>query len=105
MQGMTSQGRIDFLKLDIEGQEKFVLEDQESWPALCKVRCMAAEVHDRIEPGCSTALANFLAVCGFSLRLPTLACTLLLVMWPTCTCVWWRWPRCEAFQSLTPSMT
>lgn len=63
MQGMSRFERIDFLKLDIEGQEKFILEDEESWPVLCAVRCMAAEVHDNLEPGSTASLEHFLAVC------------------------------------------
>ena len=63
MQNMSKSGHIDFLKLDIEGQEKYILEDKDSWPVLCTVRCMAAEVHDRLEAGATEALQTFLAVC------------------------------------------
>jgi hypothetical protein len=64
MQGMTRFGRIDFLKLDIEGQEKSILEDEDSWPVLCQLRCMAAELHDNLEPGTTDSLEHFLRVCS-----------------------------------------
>lgn len=67
MQGMSTYERIDFLKLDIEGQEKYILEDEASWPVLCDVRCIAAEVHEVIEPGATDALEDFLTVCSQTL--------------------------------------
>ena len=48
--------RIDVLKLDIEGAEKDVLEASAGW--ISRVGCLAVELHDRFEPGCSKALAT-----------------------------------------------
>lgn len=63
MQSMSIYGTIDFLKLDIEGQEKYIFEDEKSWPVLCGVRCMAAEVHEKLAPGATRALEDFISVC------------------------------------------
>jgi FkbM family methyltransferase len=46
---------IDLLKVDIEGAEIEVFESC-SW--IKKVRVMAIELHDRIRPGCSSAVQN-----------------------------------------------
>lgn len=44
----------DLLKLDIEGSERSVFCDHsDSW--LGKIRCIAIELHDRFQPGCSHA--------------------------------------------------
>ena len=64
---MTKSGRIDLLKLDIEGQELHLFTDVASWPALCEVRCMAAEVHEWLVKGSAASLERFLEV-----RLPVL---------------------------------
>lgn len=62
VQDMTKSGRIDLLKLDIEGQELHIFNDKASWPALCEVRCMAAEVHEWLVKGSAGALEHFLEV-------------------------------------------
>jgi hypothetical protein len=59
---MTTSGRIDFIKIDIEGQEVHIFNDRKSWPTLCQVRCMAAEVHEWLVQGSADALENFLEV-------------------------------------------
>lgn len=52
---------IDFLKVDIEGSEKEVLENSGKW--IDKVGVIAVELHDRINSGCKSAFykatANF----------------------------------------------
>ena len=45
---------IDFLKLDIEGSEKNVLNNSNTW--IDKVNTMAVETHDRMIDGCTDAL-------------------------------------------------
>ena len=62
MQKMSRNGRIDFMKIDIEGYEREIFSDEASWPVLCEMRCIAAEVHDWFLPGCSAALNKFLQV-------------------------------------------
>jgi hypothetical protein len=49
-------GEIGFLKMDIEGAEKEVLEHAEGW--IGKVRILAVELHDRIVPGCEKAFES-----------------------------------------------
>ena len=44
---------IDFLKLDIEGSEKNVLNNANTW--IDKVKAMAVETHDRMVDGCTDA--------------------------------------------------
>lgn len=57
---MSKSGKIDFMKIDIEGYEKEIFPDVASWPVMCEMRCIAAEIHDWFEPGCSDALNKFL---------------------------------------------
>ena len=58
---MFSIDYIDFLKVDIEGSEKEVMESSEKW--INKVGVIAVELHDRINSGCNKAFykatANF----------------------------------------------
>lgn len=59
--------RIDLLKIDIEGAERFVFEADTSW--LSNVRVMAVELHDELTDGCSAAL--FHALQPYAYRLHT----------------------------------
>ena len=68
MQKMSRNGRIDFMKIDIEGYEKEIFTDEASWPVLCEMRCIAAELHDWFIPGCADALNKFLNVRGYELN-------------------------------------
>lgn len=52
---------LDFIKLDIEGEEKNILVDPPSIEVLCEAACIFMELHDRIEPGCTAAFDEFLA--------------------------------------------
>jgi hypothetical protein len=52
---------LDFVKLDIEGEEKNVLKDPASVEVLCNAICIFMELHDRFEPGCTAAFNSFLA--------------------------------------------
>ena len=45
---------IDFLKLQNEGSDKYVLNNANTW--LDKVKAMAVETHDRMIDGCTDAL-------------------------------------------------
>ena len=48
---LHSKSGVDILKLDIEGSEKEVLHHSRSW--IGQVGILVAELHDRINPGCS----------------------------------------------------
>jgi FkbM family methyltransferase len=48
---MAPDGRIDILKLDIEGSERELFSKNTDW--LDHVSVMAIELHDRYEPGCA----------------------------------------------------
>jgi hypothetical protein len=51
---------LDFIKLDIEGEEKNVLKDPASRDVLCNAICIFMELHDRFEPGCTESFKSFL---------------------------------------------
>jgi hypothetical protein len=57
---MSRAKHFDFIKLDIEGEEKRLLEDPPSMQVLCATRCIFMELHERFEPGCINAFRNFL---------------------------------------------
>lgn len=44
---------VDLLKMDIEGAERDVLQSGACW--MSNVGCIAAELHERIQPGCEAA--------------------------------------------------
>ncbi len=49
-------GHLDLLKIDIEGAEKEILENADSWiPA---VNAIVIELHDRYKPGCGRTFYN-----------------------------------------------
>lgn len=56
---------IDFLKIDIEGGEKFFLEENTDLSFLDKTRCIALEIHDEL--GIRNQLDNLLQSHGFIL--------------------------------------
>jgi FkbM family methyltransferase len=49
----SATGRIDLLKLDIEGAEVDVLSTSDEW--IDRVETIAIELHDRYRPGCTEA--------------------------------------------------
>lgn len=58
MQTLMNEARmssIDLLKIDIEGAEKEVFETASDW--IDQVRCLAIELHDRLRPGCRSAVS------------------------------------------------
>jgi FkbM family methyltransferase len=46
-------GHLDLLKIDIEGAEKEILENADSW--MPSVKAVVIELHDRYKPGCGRA--------------------------------------------------
>lgn len=52
---------IDLLKLDIEGAEKELFEDQASVGWIALTRAIIVELHDRFKPGCTEAVEHALA--------------------------------------------
>ena len=50
---IRDHGEIDLLKLDIEGSELEVFQENTGW--LDKVTAINIELHDHIKPGCSNA--------------------------------------------------
>ncbi len=62
---ISDHKRIDILKLDIEGSEKYLFEgNHEHW--LPFVRCLIIELHDRMLPGCTRAVFGAIAKYNFS---------------------------------------
>jgi hypothetical protein len=61
VQEMSRAKHFDLIKLDIEGEEKHLLQDPPSIAVLCAARCIFMELHDRFEPGCEAAFQSFLA--------------------------------------------
>jgi len=58
-------GKIDILKIDIEGSEKEVFaQGFESWLPNCS--CVIVELHDRMKEGCSQAVFNAFSNYNFS---------------------------------------
>ena len=90
MQAMTKSGTIDFIKVDIEGEEKQLFQDRASWPALCEVRCIATEIHGWIS-GAEEALNTFLKVRRLFVRNMHHSCIPSALLW---------YPCCD--QSLSP---
>ena len=60
LQLMAANGAFDFIKLDIEGAEKELLDEEASRTVLCQARCLFMEVHERFAPGVGASLAAFL---------------------------------------------
>lgn len=58
-------GRIDLLKVDIEGSEMEVFSHADPW--ISSVQAISVELHDRFKPGCSSAF--FKAVEDFPVQL------------------------------------
>jgi len=58
-------GRIDLLKVDIEGSEMEVFSHADPW--ISSVEAISVELHDRFKPGCSSAF--FKAVEDFPVQL------------------------------------
>lgn len=60
---VAEHGRIDILKIDIEGGEKVLFEDPSCAGWLEKTRAIYAELHDWMQPGSSRAF--YRAISGF----------------------------------------
>lgn len=63
---LSGKDRIDILKLDIEGSEIEVLSTSDQW--INRVRVLCLELHDRLRPGCSSALARSLDGLSYSCK-------------------------------------
>jgi hypothetical protein len=53
------QGRVDLLKMDVEGAEKEVFESSAAW--IENIDAIVIELHDRYKPGCSRAFFTSIA--------------------------------------------
>lgn len=53
------QGRVDLLKVDVEGAEKEVFESSAAW--IENIDAIVIELHDRYKPGCSRAFFTSVA--------------------------------------------
>ncbi len=53
------QGRVDLLKMDVEGAEKEVFESSAAW--IQNIGAIVIELHDRYKPGCSRAFFTSVA--------------------------------------------
>jgi hypothetical protein len=62
LQEKSAHNVIDVMKLDVEGAEKIIFEDAKSWPTLCSLRCLSAELHGWVQ-GARESWQNFLKVC------------------------------------------
>eukprot|EP00892_Ulva_mutabilis_P006593 jgi/Ulvmu1/4305/UM002_0026.1 len=57
---MATFERLDFIKLDVEGEEKWLLKDRLSREVLCSAICIFMELHERMEQGCNAAFQDFM---------------------------------------------
>ena len=60
LQEQAPGSAFDFVKLDVEGEENFILRDPASMDVLCEARCVIIEIHEKIAPGATHAWKNFL---------------------------------------------
>lgn len=68
---------IDLLKLDIEGAERELFEDESCHHWLARTKMIFIELHDRIKPGCTEAMEKAIAPHGFERR--SLGSNLILI--------------------------
>jgi hypothetical protein len=62
---MSRAKHFDFIKIDIEGEEKQILRDPPTIAVLCAANCIFMELHDRFEPGCQASFDFFMDTgCG-----------------------------------------
>lgn len=77
---MTASKHFDMIKLDIEGEEKYILEDDESKAVLCEAACIFMELHERLLEGCEAAFQAFMQVCTLTFHMhphtgnPSISC-------------------------------
>lgn len=60
VQDMTDAKHFDLIKLDVEGEEKYLMEDPGSKAVLCEATCVFMELHERFVPGCDAAFNEFM---------------------------------------------
>jgi hypothetical protein len=63
---VAEHGKIDILKIDIEGSEKALFEDPSCAEWLTNTRVIYAELHDWMEPGSSRAFYQAITRFHFS---------------------------------------
>lgn len=63
---VAERGRIDILKIDIEGGEKTLFEDPSCQKWLADTRVIYVELHDWMKPGCSPAFYRAITQFDFS---------------------------------------
>jgi len=57
---------IDFIKIDIEGSERFVFSENAEW--LSRTKALSVEIHESISPGTSKTVVKALAQYDFSIQ-------------------------------------
>jgi Methyltransferase FkbM domain len=59
VQDLATSKRLDFIKIDIEGEERDVFNEPESREVLCNAICIFVELHERYAVGAEDALRAF----------------------------------------------
>ena len=59
---------FDMIKIDIEGEEKYIMEDDESKAVLCEATCIFMELHEHFLAGTDAAFQAFMQVCHLKPR-------------------------------------
>jgi hypothetical protein len=78
VQALTDAKQFDFIKLDVEGEEKYLMKDDESKAQMCATMCLFMELHERFVPGSEANFDAFIKVCATAPSLYTLShCTAL----------------------------
>ena len=80
-------GRVDLLKIDVEGAEKEIFEHAGAW--IGGVGAIFAELHDRFLPGCSEAFERATAAFGRVVRREETRCAIRDSVAPSSAS---RWP-------------
>ena len=65
------------IKIDIEGEEKYILEDDESKAVLCEATCIFMELHEHFLAGTDAAFQAFMQVCHLTPR--TVSCQIFIL--------------------------
>lgn len=56
---MANNHVLDFIKLDIEGAEKELMDEEASRTVMCQARCIFMELHERYAPGTEACMRAF----------------------------------------------
>jgi Methyltransferase FkbM domain len=60
VQDLAVSKRLDFIKIDIEGEERDILNEPASREVLCDANCVFMELHERYAAGAEEALRAFI---------------------------------------------